>query len=294
MKVAGGRLSREDAHSAFELLDALRESRFRFAAEPWHDAHERNGIQNYPAEMLLRARTEADQPIKPLKPITIISNMGLQGAFDKALILAAVDQGLQEGLMPISINTSARNMNSAEFWNDISKMLRENFTPEEIKNNLTFEVTEDDLADNPCREILSQMIEEFGCTFAIDDFYHDRAYHIEHNSGFDSDDWKRLENLKGIISYVKIDGETVEATLDSDNPFNLAALIDKIKTYVPQAQIVLERIKDADQAFAVSGYGDAVQGWDLPNDRADFKDELEMAAHNFPPCPKHIKPKMKK
>lgn len=298
MRVAAGVLSADQAAPAFELLQALRDGRFRFAAETWHDAHEiqdeQSSARTYPAEMLLRACTKNGEAIRPLAPMATISQTRLQASFDKALILVAVDQALAEKLMPVSINTSARNMDSADFWNEVSDMLRNNFSRADIYNNITFEVTEDDIASSPCRDVLLYMKDEFGCKFAIDDFYHDRAYHIEQDSGFDSDDWQRLENLKGVIDFVKIDGETVEASLLRDDAFDLGALIEKIKTYVPQAQIVLERVKTADQAYALRNVADAVQGRYLTNDREQFHDELGLASTNFPPSQASLKAAMKK
>ena len=289
LKCAAGTLPHDQVAPALALLDSLTQGRFRFEAETWHDAHDRNGRQHYPAELLLRATTAEGQPIKPLAPITTIAEAGLQAQFDKALILAGIDQALREELMPVSINTSARNMASADFWQDIRQMLRDNFTAEEIQSQLTFEVTEDDLADNPCREVLLAMKKDLGCSFAIDDFYHDRAQRIENNDGIDSHDWTRLDNLKGIIDYVKIDGETVEASLDKAAPFDLEGLVERIKTVVPQAHIILERVKNADQAHALSHIGDAVQGLYLTKDRADFQRDLIDATKNFPPCPPSIR-----
>lgn len=285
LQSASGIMPTDKADPALVLLDSLLKSRFRFEAETWHDAHNRNGQQHYPAELLLRATAADGQAIKPLAPITTISEAGLQAQFDKALILAGIHQALEEGLMPVSINTSARNIASADFWRGISQMLRDNFSPEEIDGQITFEVLEDDLANNPCREVLLAMKRDMGCRFAIDDFYHDRARHIEDNDGIDSHDWTRLENLKGIIDYVKIDGETVEAALNRQNRFDLEGLVNRIKTVVPQAHIILERIKDADQAHALSHVADAVQGLHLTKNRADFQRDLVDAKHNFPPRP---------
>ena len=282
----------KEAREAMTLLAALKEGRYRFIAETWHDTNEAKGGLTYPAELLLRARTAEDTPIKPLVPITAISKAGLQAEFDKALILSGIDQALAENMMPVSINTSARNMVSADFWQDIGHMLRNEFASDDIWGKLTFEVTEDDLADNPCREVLSQLKEEFGCGFAIDDFYHDHGAHVLSNDGIDSGDWTRLENLKGIIDYVKIDGETVEAALTKDSPFDLAALTARIKTVVPNAYIILERIKNAGQAHAFSAFADAVQGYDLPHDRQSFRDDLTSATQNFPPRPVSPKPGM--
>lgn len=289
-RVAAGVVPEEKAEGAFVLLDGLLEGRYRFAAEIWHDANVNNGHQTFPAELLLRARTRDGQPIKPLAPITTISNAGLQAKFDKALILAGIDQAIKESLMPVSINTSARNISSTAFWYDIAEMLQDYFHPEEIKGQLTFEVTEDDLARNPCREMLLAMKRDFGCKFAIDDFYYDRQACLDRGEHCDSFDWKRLDNLKDIIDYVKIDGETVEAATGKDISarFNLAELVARIKSVAPNAQIILERVKDADQAYELSNVADAVQGLELSHDRKEFRELLGLATFNFPPRPRNI------
>lgn len=288
MKHAAGAVSDHDAQIAGELLAALAAGRYHFIAETWHNNHDESAdLVTYPAELLLRAYTVDGTAIKPLEPITILSRSGLQSNFDQALILAGLDQALSQGLHPVSINTSARNVSNASFWYDVCDMLSDDFTPEEIHGQLTLEVTEDDLADSPCRDILLAMKRQFGCSFAIDDFYHDYVENSGHH-GIGSRDWLRLDNLRDIVDYVKIDGVTVEAALDKDSPFNLADLVDRIKHIVPDVKIVLERIKNADQAHAFNTVSDAVQGLHLTHDRDTFRRELFIAARNFPPRPENL------
>lgn len=288
MKHAAGAVSDHDAQTAGELLAALAAGRYHFIAETWHNNHDESAdLVTYPAELLLRAYTVDGTAIKPLEPITILSRSGLQSNFDQALILAGLDQALSQGLHPVSINTSARNVSNASFWYDVCDMLSDDFTPEEIHGQLTLEVTEDDLADSPCRDILLAMKRQFGCSFAIDDFYHDYVENSGHH-GIGSRDWLRLDNLRDIVDYVKIDGVTVEAALDKDSPFNLADLVDRIKHIVPDVKIVLERIKNADQAHAFNAVSDAVQGLHLTHDRDTFRRELFIAARNFPPRPENL------
>lgn len=288
-KTAAGLIPPAEAGPALSLLDALQKGRFHFEAEVWHDARENEGVQIYPAEMLLRARTQNNEPVKPLGPITTIAQAGLQAQLDKAIILAAIEQAITEKQMPISINTSARNMKSADFWMDVSQLLRDHFSPEDIQGQLTFEVLEDDLAFHPCREALLQMKKEFACKFAIDDFYHDHQRLVDEGNPVDSFDWARLENLKDIVDYIKIDGETVEAALRIENRFDLEALVSKIRDTAPHVHFVFERVKDADQAFYLARMGHAMQGRDLTNNRDDFKSALDVASQNFPPAPKPLK-----
>lgn len=287
-KTAAGLVNKDDAAGAFQLLEALRDGRFHFAIEPWHDAAHKNGIQHYPAELLLRARHPDGTPIKPLAPITTLSQAGLQSTFDQAIILAGIDQALRLNQMPVSINTSARNMASADFWHDVATLLHTHFPSRDIQNTLTFEVTEDDLADNPCRNVLLNMKERLGCSFAIDDFYHDRQQHLQLNDGVDSNDWRRLENLRGIIDFVKIDGETIEAAMQKE--FDLDPLLKRIKEIVPNAHIITERVSDEHEAhYLGSVHGiDAVQGLHLTEDRQEFQKRLYGAAHNFPPKPEGL------
>lgn len=288
MKISASPVPQPALEEGRLLMQALQAGRYEFATEIWHDAHDRNGPQAYPAEMLLRATREDGERIKPLAPITAISQAGLQAALDQALILAAIEQALTRNQMPVSINTSARNIASPDFWHDVADMLRTHFTADEINGQLTFEVTEDDLAHNPCREILTNMKKNFGCKFAIDDFYHDRIEQENSDSDVDSLDWTRLENLKEIIDYVKIDGATVEAA--AAHHFDLGALIVRIKQVTPDVHIILERIKDADEAYLLSHMGDAVQGQKLTNNRDTFQQELACAAYNFPAKPKSNTP----
>jgi EAL domain-containing protein (putative c-di-GMP-specific phosphodiesterase class I) len=277
---------------ALTLLEALREKRFEFEPEIWHDARDTDGSQHFPSELLLRARTIDNKLIKPLAPITLIGELGLQNLLDKALILAATEQAIRKNQLPVSINTSARNMASPDFWVGIAQMLREQFPKDKIQGQLTFEVLEDDLASNPCREVLLEMKKEFGCRFAVDDFYHDRRRLEAEHAEIESTDWERLDNLKDIIDFVKIDGETVEDSLKFNDRYDLAGLIEKIRTVVPRAFIVLERVKNADEAYLLSYVGDAVQGLYLTHDRSDFKQELLTASYNFPPAPAPDKKKM--
>lgn len=285
-KTQSGLISDVDAAATFVMLDALEEGRFHFAAETWHDAAPGRGHDFYPAELLLRARTLKEETIKPFGPINTISKAGLQEDFDKAIVLAGIDQALQQGQMPISINTSARNMKSADFWQSISGMIEKHFDGRDIFGRLTFEVTEDDLADNPCREVLLKMKYDLGCTFAVDDFYHDWGAHLAKDDGIDSEDWQRLDNMRGIVDYVKIDGEVIEAALRGE--FDLMPLISRIKEYIPDAHIITERVETAEQAHLLANaYGvDAVQGLYLTEDRKEFQDDLREAALSCGPQPK--------
>ena len=287
-KAAAGIVPEKEAEDALSFLDALQKGRFRFEEEIWHDLREPDDTYTYPSEMLLRPYTEKNERIGPLRPITIIAEAGLQGPLDKAIIMAAIAQALSEKLMPISINTSARNMASADFWNDVSQLLRDNFSHDEIYGQLTFEVTEDDLANNPCREVLLQMKREFGCKFAIDDFYHDHQRQVQSGSNIDSVDWERLDNLKEIIDYVKIDGETVEEALQPLKRHVLEDLVQKILTVAPHAKFIFERVKDADEAHYLAELGHGIQGRHLTRDRIDFRDQLVRASTNFPPKPKDL------
>lgn len=284
-KRALGQLPAEEAAQARLVLDALRQGRFHFETEIWHDARKEDD-RLYPAEMLLRTYTKEGEAIPPSAPLTAIAHAGFQEALDKAIIIAAVDQALERRQMPISINTSARNISSGHFWRDVSHLLHTHFAMDDIKDQITFEVLEDDLAHNPCRDILLQMKKDFGCTFAVDDFYHDREQCLKEDTDVDSFDWTRLDNLKEIADYVKIDGPSVEAGLDPKNSFSLEELISRIKHVVPDACIVFERVKDADQAHALAQMGEAVQGRYLTTSRDEFVKQLTLATHNFPPAPK--------
>lgn len=286
MKISANPVKNPALEEGRALVRALQAGRYEFAAEIWHDAHERDNAPIYPAELLLRATHENGERIKPLAPITAIAQAGLQSPFDQALILAGITQALARGQMPVSINTSARNIASPDFWDAVTDMLRTHFTRDEVHGQLTFEVTEDDLADNPCRETLLAMKEEFGCRFAIDDFYHDHTAQEQGNTGIDSLDWVRLENLKDIVDYVKIDGETVEAA--TAERFDLDTLVGRIKRIAPGVHIILERIKDASEAHFFAPMSDAVQGQKLSDDRDLFRQELKRAVNNIPPKPKGV------
>lgn len=294
-KCAAGIIPPDEAKIVKPLLEALSNERFHFEAEIWHDAQEGATSKLYPAEMLLRAYTPALSQIAPLEPITIIAENGLHHLLDKAIILSAVDQALTMKQMPISINTSARNMHAEDFWRDVSTMLDDHFPIEELRGNLTFEVTEDDLADNPCRETLLKIKDKYQCQFALDDFYHDYGFNAIHHSGTDSFDWHRLQNLKDVVDFVKIDGEIVEETLRSDSNVKMNDIISRVHGVAPNAHFVFERVSNANEALLlgtiVNGQTNAesqtaVQGRRLQGTREKFQEELTLAVHNAPHKPK--------
>ncbi len=263
---------------ALNMLEAMRVGRFYFEREPWHDVDRTDDIHQYPSEMLLRPQGPDYRPLNIFGAITCLIESGLHEPFDKAVILASIDQALREGTMPISINTSARNMPRPDFWDDVSDLLRTHYQGKIKHGDITFEVTEDDLASNPCRDVLLEMKHEFGCRFAVDDFYHDRKACQDNGDDCDSHDWERLENLAGIVDFVKIDGETIEAALKDD--FDLAPLMKRIYRIVPEAHIVTERVKNAEQAqYLRQKFGiHAVQGRDLTQSTQDFTRELNAVA----------------
>lgn len=267
-----------NALEAMNMLEAMQAGRFYFEREPWHDVDKTDEVRQYPSEMLLRAQGSDYKPLNIFSAITCLAENGLHEPFDKAVILASIDQALREGKMPISINTSARNMPRPDFWEDVSELLRTHYQDRIKRGDITFEVTEDDLASNPCRDVLLEMKHEFGCHFAVDDFYHDRKECSDRGADCDSHDWERLENLAGIVDFVKIDGETIEAALRDE--FDLGPLMTRIYRIVPEAHIVTERVKNAEQAqYLREKFGiHAVQGRDLTQSTHDFTRELRAAA----------------
>lgn len=295
-KSAAGILSAEDADIVNPLIEALSHERFHFEAEIWHGTKdEGDTASHHPAEMLLRAFTPDLKPIAPLAPITIIAQIGLHNLLDKAIIISAIDQALEKNQMPISVNTSARNLRTEDFWLDFHALLDDHFAQEDISNNLTIEVTEDDIAHNPCREMLLNIKDKYECKFAIDDFYYDYAQHRGNQSGIESFDWERLENLKQIVDFVKIDGVIVEESLADIYSLKLQDVIRRVHGIVPHAHFVFERVADADEALRLGDIVSAqtnsvsmatVQGRSLADDRAKFYKELIGATHNFPPRPK--------
>ncbi len=296
-KSAAGAIGPEESAVVKPLLEALLSGRFHFEAEIWHVTHETQQKALFPAEMLLRAYTPLMQPIPPLAPINIIAQNSLHHLLDKAIIVSAIDQALRKDQMPISINTSARNLKTEAFWRDIGALIDDHFDHHLIRGNLTFEVTEDDLAHNPCREMLLSIKDKYECKFAIDDFYYDYSHHAHNQSGIDSFDWGRLQNLKDIIDFVKIDGEIVEQGLLGASKQQLHELVSRVHSVAPHAHFVFERVADADEALLlgriVNGQTNArshaaVQGRRLLPDREQFYETLIDATLNFPPRPKGL------
>ena len=298
-KCAAGIVRPAEKAPVEELLQALKQQSFHFEAELWHSTQDSEFAPVYPAEFLLRAYTAEGKAIPPLEPITIIGEYGLQHLLDKAIIISAVDQALTHKQMPISVNTSCRNIRSEQFWEDVSYMLDEHFAPEDLQGNLTFEVTEDDLGYDACRAKLLQLKDKYQCSFALDDFYHDYDTMMIAHSDTDSFDWARLDNLREIVDYVKIDGQIVEECLHNTIPQRLNDIIERVHKIAPQAQFVFERVADADEAVLLGGMvtgqtahksTSMVQGRRLEPDRETFHTALLKAAHNFPPRPKQTRP----
>lgn len=294
-KCAAGIVGPEEKAPVTALIKALKNQSFHYEAELWHSTKDSEYAPVFPAELLLRAYTEKGEAIPPLQPITIIGDYGLQHLLDKAIIISAVDQALTYGEMPISVNTSCRNIRNEQFWDEVDNLLDTHFRIEDLRGNLTFEVTEDDLGYDACRTKLLQLKDKYQCSFALDDFYHDYDTMLIAHSETDSFDWARLDNLRDIVDFVKIDGQIVEECLHNAIPQRLNNIIERVHKIAPHAQFVFERVADAEEALLLGGMvtgqtdhkaASFVQGRRLEPDRETFHTELLQAAHNYPPKPK--------
>lgn len=290
LKRASEVITEAQYRTSMTFIEKIMAGDFFLIYEPWHNLG--NSAEDYtlPDEMLMRAWDKSTSPLQslpPQEPINIIGSCGLHTFLDKALILRSVEQALRENHKRVSINTSARNMGDAEFWRGIKNSLRELFGDDLKKIDLTFEITEDDLAAGPCYEVLREMKRELPCRFAIDDFYHDYAACLLKEGGVDSYDWERLKNLSeaefDIIDFVKLDGYSVRAALDGK--IDLAPVIEKIKSLCPNAKIIVERIRTAEEAaFFRDNYPDvsAVQGMKLPHDQLTMRTLLDAVPKTGP------------
>lgn len=252
---------RSDVPGLDTLLTALESRNFYFDREQWHNVEAclQDRVTSATCEFLLRATDSAGRLIPHESLIRAISLEGLQGPFDTAIALSAMDQAVRDNTFPISINISAHAAGDPFFWEDLHGQMQHFFKGRYDPHQVTFELTEDGPADQVAGAALDHM-KELGYSFALDDLSHT--------------DLRRLKNLGSFVNMVKIDGKSLEA--DERKEFSLREFIDEIRHHARDAAILVEWVKTPEQARKLHHRFNVnfVSGWSLESNTQQFGHQI--------------------
>ncbi|MDB5492652.1 MAG: hypothetical protein JWO78_2501 [Micavibrio sp.] len=217
------------------------------------------------SELLVRVTDENQQLLPTEASVNEINTLGGHQELDHIVVLLAMYQAIEEKRLPVSINISSKNAVSFDKLITYHETLQEFLCGQYRPDQITFELLEDDPADNPSHDGL-RVMRELGYKFAIDDLSHNRPH-----------DERRLANLGPYMDLVKIDGKTLEALRNSElSPADFRQFVGRIREQAPEAKILCEWVNSPREALHLKAvYGiDLCQGRDLPHHDKEFRDAL--------------------
>lgn len=237
-----------------------------YAGEPLFSIAENPAEAGKPtSELLVRVTDEGQRLLPTESSVNAINASGGHADMDHIVVLLAMHQAIEQNTLPVSINISSRNVREHQGLIAYHELLQENLAGLYRPDQVTFELLEDDPADNPCHDALLFM-RELGYKFAIDDLSHDRPH-----------DTRRLSNLGPYTDIVKIDGKTLEALrAEKLSPGHFRDFISQIRQQAPAARVLCEWVNSPREAFHLQAlYGiELCQGRNLPHQDKDFRDAI--------------------
>jgi EAL domain-containing protein (putative c-di-GMP-specific phosphodiesterase class I) len=215
--------------------DSILHNRTVFGLEPWHPLPP-SSLENphklipAPAEMLLRLQSARGKPLPPYPAVMAFYDHGLATDLDIILVLRALHEFQIKSLPQVSINISAHSLNNPDFIKIILPRIESmGLTKGE---RVIFEVHES-TANLRMNTVALNLFLKFGVNFALDDI------------GLDINHVLRMSNFENYTRFIKLDRSIIE----SKSLTTLRHTLDLIAADFPDARIVAEGVKSAEQAF---------------------------------------------
>ena len=263
-----------NARCATEIVQCLKEQRFKLAFQPIIDA--RNGEITMHEALLRMADSKTGDLIAASHLVPISENLGLVRLIDRSVMQMIVETLNIFPDSKLSMNVSGTTAMDPRWHNQLLEILSANT---KVAERLTVEITETVALSNvPSTRQFVEKLREKGCSVAIDDF----------GAGFTS--FRNLRDLP--VNLIKLDGSFCQNLRNNnENEYIVRSLIDlagkfKIKT-------VAEWIELEEDAEALRNWGvDFLQGnlfgeasilkpWQA-NQSAVFS--IDPKAHQSPPA----------
>ena len=231
-----------NARCATEIVQCLKEHRFKLAFQPIFDA--KSGETSMHEALLRMADRATGDLIAASQLVPISENLGLVRLIDRSVMQMIVETLNVYGDSRLSMNVSGTTAMDPRWYNQLLEILAAN---KKIAERLTVEITETVALSNvPSTRQFVENLRELGCSVAIDDF----------GAGYTS--FRNLRDLP--VNLIKIDGSFCQNLRNNnENEYIVRSLIDlagkfKIKT-------VAEWIEHEEDAEALRNWGvDFLQG----------------------------------
>lgn len=258
---------------AMAVCQAIDSSRYNFGLEPIHilGSDTESSSELLPMEYLLRPSGTDGHNLDLAEGLSALRNLGLSSMFDMAVIPRAIEQALSYGDagLPVSVNIAPESMNDSLFLTELGIYL--SHLKEKISNpsDIVFEVPFAGQTTNEAKEWLLQ-VQEMGFRIAIDNF--GKYEPIEISS---------ISRVKP--AFVKIDGGLINQAMNGliGAPSKLRQVVEGIRHSSPKTRIIAPWVASVEQAQRLYQvyHIDAVQGRELPKDRAYFSSQWAFMAY---------------
>lgn len=256
--------------AAFSICNALDHNKVKFGLEPVHALNTQAKKQNMPMEYLLRPQDEHGNTINLIGGLNFLRKAGFSSQFDMAVIPKAIAQARAYGDagLPLSVNITPESLQDPFFLEDLTKYLTELRTNMHNPEAIVFEIP---LTGHTKAETIGwlQDIQRMGFRITVDNF-----------GQYQPLEFDALRALKPAL--LKIDGQCIHSALSGEEgaALHLRTLINGVRTTSPKTRLIapwvatIAQAKRLHQVFKV----DAVQGRELPKDRAYFSSEWAFLA----------------
>ncbi|MEO0635480.1 MAG: GGDEF and EAL domain-containing protein [Pseudomonadota bacterium] len=231
----------QNAFTAQEVVDAMRERRMRLAYQPIVDAHTHEVAFH---EALIRMVDADGQLVEAGAFVGVASRLGLIRRVDFAAMQLATETLIECPDAVLSLNVTNETAVDPEWLSSLATIVDAN---PQIAPRLIVEITESHAARNLDESIrFVRTIQDLGCRVAIDDF----------GAGYTS-----FANLKHLpVDMIKIDGMYVDDLANSaENQVFIKSLLDLAKVF--STKVVVEWVSDDETAALLRDWGvDYLQG----------------------------------
>ncbi len=247
----------EQLQETSNFVSSIVGGRYFFEAEHWatENLYKKNpdiSQKDFVSELLVRTFGGDSKPKSPYKSLMMLYDAGLTKQIDLILALEAIRSAKEHDMFPISVNISMEVLADKNLMSQFTKAVTSmGVNPD---GNIVIEALEHKGPEGASYSHLKE-IKKLGYKFAIDDFVGNK------------DDLDRIELLKEVTDYIKIDGSVIDGHDRGEYPA-FSVIIDMLKDKIPNVEFVAERVKNRQHAEILRnnlGINNA-QGWGLKDD----------------------------
>ena len=244
--------------AALLLCEDIDNQRYSFGHEPFHSFSD---TDKWPTEYLLRHTSHEKASLA--WALHSLREMNMIHFLDRILIPRAITHALTQGYgsLPVSVNVAAESIEDPTFRFEMKNYFDDLMLELDNPADIVLEVPVSSTTSNIALRWLKD-IRNMGYRIAFDNF------------GQAGSPYDALTVVEP--DFVKINGNFIESALKDAEP-GLGSITERIRSLSPETKILapwVGNVREASRLHSIYGI-DAVQGRDLPRDRAYFKSQLD-------------------